>query len=245
MTEHFPSKIGLSQQFSCSYLPEQQEQLLVILDHNCYTPERFEGLLELGFRRSGDQIYRPHCPKCNACQSLRLPTYDFTQSKSQKRKWNKLNNEFSIVESHEERPNYYPLYEKYISLRHRDGSMFPPNHLQYESFLFCRWLPITFIELWHFDKLVAVAVTDTMPNSLSAIYTFFDPDYESYSLGTVMILAQIDYAQRAKKQYLYLGYQIDSCKKMKYKSHYKPAQRFINDIWVNSDTNTTKKTANK
>lgn len=236
MTEHFPSKIGLSQQFSCSYLPEQQEQLLVILDQNCYSPEHFEGLLELGFRRSGDQIYRPHCPKCNACESLRLPVKQFNASKSQKRKWNKLSDEFRIEINQQEQPNYYPLYEKYISLRHQDGSMYPPNHLQYESFLFCQWLPITFIELWHLDKLIAVAVTDTMPSSLSAIYTFFDPDYEHYSLGTIMILAQINYARETHRQHLYLGYQIDSCKKMRYKSHYKPAQRFVNDIWVHSDT---------
>jgi arginine-tRNA-protein transferase len=234
MTEHFPSKIGLSQQFSCSYLPEKQEQLLVILDQSCYTPARFEGLLELGFRRSGDQIYRPHCPKCDACQSLRLPVNQFNASKSQKRKWNKLSDEFKIKVSQQEQPNYYPLYEKYITQRHSDGSMYPPNQLQYESFLFCQWLPITFVELWHLEKLVAVAVTDTMPHALSAIYTFFDPDYEQYSLGTIMILAQINYARETQRQHLYLGYQIDSCKKMRYKSHYKPAQRFIKDIWVNT-----------
>ncbi|MBD1583223.1 arginyltransferase [Pseudoalteromonas sp. S16_S37] len=232
MTEHFPSKIGLSQQFSCSYLPQQQEQLLVILDPSCYTPARFEGLLELGFRRSGDQIYRPHCPKCSACQSMRIPAKRFIASKSQKRKFKKAVNDFSFTVSHKERDEYYPLYEKYISLRHSDGSMYPPNRLQYESFLFCQWLPITFLELWHESKLIAVAVTDTMPNSLSAIYTFFDPEYEHYSLGNVMIMAQIDHATKLNKDFVYLGYQIDSCKKMRYKSQFLPAQRFVNDVWI-------------
>ena len=96
MTEHFPSKIGLSQQFDCSYLPDKQEQLLVILDSQCYNAARFQDLLELGFRRSGDQIYRPHCPSCNACESMRLPVKDFVLSKSQKRKLKTAKNNFYI-----------------------------------------------------------------------------------------------------------------------------------------------------
>ncbi|KZN30234.1 arginyl-tRNA-protein transferase [Pseudoalteromonas luteoviolacea S2607] len=233
MTEHFPSKIGLSQQFDCSYLPNRKEQLLVILDHECYSPERFEALLSLGFRRSGDQIYRPHCPMCNACQSVRVLAEQYVASKSQKRKYKRIKNEFSIQVSFDEKPNYYPLYEKYISERHQDGTMYPPNRLQYESFLFCRWMPISFIELWHEEKLIAIAVTDTMPNALSAIYTFFDPDYEHMSLGTVMIMAQIELAKSENKQYVYLGYQIDECKKMRYKKQFLPAQQFKEDVWTN------------
>ncbi|TMN35620.1 arginyltransferase [Pseudoalteromonas sp. S2755] len=235
MNEHFPSKIGLSQQFSCSYLPEQKEQLLVILDPNCYSPDRFEQLLALGFRRSGDQIYRPHCPACSACQSVRVLTQEFKPSKSQKRKRNKLKQDYQLIISHQERPEYYPLYEKYISLRHSDGSMYPPNRLQYESFLFCRWMNIVFIELWHKDKLIAVAVTDSMPYSLSAIYTFFDPEYESLSIGTIMIMAQLEQAAKQNKPYLYLGYQIDECKKMRYKTQFLPAQKLVKDIWQDID----------
>ncbi|MFC3032133.1 arginyltransferase [Pseudoalteromonas fenneropenaei] len=233
MTEHFPAKIGLSQQFPCSYLPDKQEQLLVILDHSYFTAKRFEALLELGFRRSGDQIYRPHCPACQACQSVRVLAQHFKPSASQQRKLKKARQTFQFVVSHKERPEYYTLYEKYICLRHQDGTMYPPNRVQYESFLFCHWLPVTFLEIWHEQKLVAVAVTDTMPNALSAIYTFFDPDYESYSLGTLMIMAQLDFAKQHKKDYVYLGYQIDACKKMRYKTQFLPAERLVNEQWLN------------
>ncbi|MCF6439423.1 arginyltransferase [Pseudoalteromonas luteoviolacea] len=233
MTEHFPSKIGLSQQFDCSYLPDRKEQLLVILDSECYTAARFEALLSLGFRRSGDQIYRPHCPLCSACQSMRVLAKDYIPSKSQRRKYKKIQNSFSVKVSFEEKESYFPLYEKYITLRHSDGTMFPPNRLQYESFLFCRWMPISFIELWHEDQLVAVAVTDTMPNALSAIYTFFDPDFEHLSLGTIMIMAQINLAAAEDKEFVYLGYQIDECKKMRYKKQFSPAQQLKEDTWTN------------
>lgn len=232
MTEHFPAKIGLSQQFDCSYLANEQEQLLVILDHECYRPERFQGLLELGFRRSGDQIYRPHCPQCSACESIRIPAFNFKRSSSQKRKFNRVKKQFEFRVNHSERNEYYTLYEKYINLKHSDGSMFPPNRQQYESFLFCSWLPVTFLELWDEHTLIAVAVTDTMPNALSAIYTFYDPNYDKFSLGNVMIQAQIEYAQTNNLEFVYLGYQIDACEKMNYKSQFNPAERFIDDVWV-------------
>lgn len=231
MTEHFPSKIGLSQQFDCSYLPDRQEQLLVILDSQCYNPSRFQDLLELGFRRSGDQIYRPHCPSCNACESMRIPVKQFKHTKSQKRKLKLAKSKFKLKISDKEQLEYYGLYEKYISQKHTDGTMFPPNRLQYESFLFCNWLPVTFLELWDGEELVAVAVTDTMPNSLSAIYTFYHPNYDKYSLGIVMILLQVQYALESGFEYLYLGYQINECRKMSYKAQFKPAERFISDVW--------------
>ena len=232
MNEQLPARIGLTQEFDCSYLPNRQEQLLVILDPSCYSTDKFESLLGLGFRRSGNQIYRPHCPICSACSSVRVLAQDFIPSKSQKRKLNKAKNQFEVKYSTQERSEYYPLYSKYITMRHQDGSMYPPEKEQFQSFLLCSWLKITFIELWHQDTLAAVAVTDCMNSSISAIYTFFDPDFEHYSLGSVMILEQLKFAKEQNKQYVYLGYQIDECDKMKYKTQFLPAQKQLNDEWV-------------
>lgn len=232
MTDHLPARLGLSQQFDCSYLGDRQEQLLVILDPSCYSSDKFETLLGLGFRRSGDQIYRPHCPICSACKSVRVLADKFSPSKSQKRKLNKAKTHFKVKYSQSERPEYYPLYSKYITQRHQDGSMYPPEQAQYQSFLFCQWLPITFIELWHADILVAVAVTDCMDNAISAIYTFFDPDFEHFSLGTLMILEQIKFAQQFNKEFVYLGYQIDECVKMRYKTQFLPAENRVGDDWL-------------
>ncbi|MFL3650390.1 MAG: arginyltransferase [Pseudoalteromonas sp.] len=232
MNEHLPARVGLSQEFACSYLPDRQEQLLVILDPSCYTTDKFEQLLALGFRRSGNQIYRPHCPICSECNSVRVLAQQFIPSKSQKRKQNKAKSAFEVRYSNVEREQYYPLYSKYISLRHSDGSMYPPDKTQFQSFLLCSWLEITFIELWHQDTLVAVAVTDCMNNAISAIYTFFDPDFEHYSLGSVMILQQLKFAKEQNKEFVYLGYQIDECDKMKYKTQFLPAQKQVNDEWL-------------
>lgn len=232
MNEHIPARAGLSQEFACSYLPNRQEQLLVILDPSCYSSDKFESLLALGFRRSGNQIYRPHCPTCSACSSVRVLAQEFIETKSHKRKLNKAKTRFEVKYSNQERPQYYALYSKYISLRHQDGSMYPPDKTQFQSFLLCSWLNIAFIELWDQDNLVAVAVTDCMDKAISAIYTFFDPDYEQYSLGTVMILQQLIFAKAQNKHYVYLGYQIDECPKMNYKTQFLPAQKQVKDQWL-------------
>ncbi|MEI8619135.1 arginyltransferase [Pseudoalteromonas sp. B193] len=232
MNEQLPARVGLTQEFDCSYLPNRQEQLLVILDPSCYSTDKFESLLGLGFRRSGNQIYRPHCPICSACNSVRVLAQDFIPSKSQKRKLNKAKNQFEVKYSTQERPEYYPLYSKYITMRHQDGSMYPPEKEQFQSFLLCSWLKITFIELWHQDTLAAVAVTDCNEQLYFCNLYFFDPDFEHYSLGSVMILEQLKFAKEQNKQYVYLGYQIDECDKMKYKTQFLPAQKQLNDEWV-------------
>ena len=230
MTEHLPVKLGISQLFPCSYLNEEQERLLVVLDADFYRPKRYEHLLSLGLRRSSDQIYRPHCPECSACKAIRLDVEHFTMTKSQKRILNK-SRQFNLQVSDHSKEIYYPLYEKYISKRHADGAMYPPSIEQYNSFLTCSWLDINYLELWFKDQLIAVAVTDTLDNSLSAIYTFFDPDFEQYSLGTMMILNQLRFAREHAKHYLYLGYQIDQCDKMNYKTKFKPYQKLNGNIW--------------
>ncbi|MBQ4832504.1 arginyltransferase [Pseudoalteromonas sp. MMG010] len=232
MTDQTSMRVGVSQEFTCSYLPDRQEQVLLILEPHYYNPDKYEQLLASGFRRSGDQIYRPHCPSCNACKSIRVLANKFIPSKSQKRKVNKTKKQFTLRYSNVEKPQYYSLYSKYISERHDDGAMFPPNLEQYKSFLLCNWLEIIFIELWDNDKLIAVAVTDCMNNAVSAIYTFFDPDYAHFSLGSVMIIAQIEFAKKHQKQFLYLGYQIDECTKMKYKTQFLPAQKYDNNAWL-------------
>ena len=78
-------KFGITQIFGCSYLPDEREQLLVYADSTEQLALRYGQLIQVGFRRSGEQIYRPHCPDCNACQSVRIPVDAFTPSRSQKR----------------------------------------------------------------------------------------------------------------------------------------------------------------
>ena len=224
--------VGLSQIFPCSYLNEQQEQLMVI--QNQVDSESFDRLLAVGFRRSGNSIYKPKCPNCMACQPIRIPVSDFSPSRRQRRTLKK-NKDLVIKISSELTSAYYPLYEKYISLRHQDSTMYPPTKTQFEQFLGAGWMKPKYIELYSAKGLIAVGVTDFLPSSLSAIYTFFDPMEDKRSLGSLMILIQCKLAMNFDKNFVYLGYQIDNNKKMNYKTAYKPYQVLSEQGWKTSE----------
>lgn len=223
-------KLGLTKAFQCNYLPEQQERLLIAVDEKFHNETQYNWLMNQGFRRSGDQIYRPHCETCNACQSIRVMAQQFIPSKSQKR-LQKKNRHMHVKISHKLSDSYYPLYEQYINKIHFDGGMYPPNKEQFVSFLTNSICDVIYIELWDDEKLINVAVTDVLEDGLSAVYTFYDPVYRSHGLGMFSILKQIELTEKYHKPYLYLGYQIDACKKMNYKNRFYPHQRLINQTW--------------
>ncbi len=195
-------------------------------------------LLANGFRRSGDQVYRPHCEHCRACQSLRIPVADFKKSRSQKRLLNK-NKNLQVKISACVNEDYFNLYQRYISQTHSDGPMFPASKEQYEDFIKSSWNESIFIEIYDQHKLVSVSVTDVInhPGSTawSAFYCFYDPDYRGCSLGKFAVLKQLDLAEKHAVDWLYLGYYIENCQKMNYKTQFNPHQRFIDGQWFDFD----------
>lgn len=80
-------------------------------------------------------------------------------------------------------------------------------------------------------RLVAIAVTDLLPNGLSAVYTFYEPEEERRSLGALPFW-QINEARRLGLEAVYLGYWIKNCKKMNYKTQYRPIELLVNQRWV-------------
>lgn len=232
MTGNSSSRIqlGLSGLLKCSYLPGEQEQLLFVLDEVAFNDWAYENLLAQGFRRSGNDIYRPHCPQCSACHSIRLPVYKFEPSASQRRIARKTS-QIKWVVNFDSQEHHYTLYERYITARHSQGSMYPPTPAHFKQFTQCRWMQQVYLEGWLDDELVAVAVTDLMPKALSALYTFFAPELEKLSLGTAAILQQVELAKKLNKPYLYLGYQIDGCQAMNYKNRFHPHQKFLENRW--------------
>lgn len=176
-------KFGITQAFTCSYLAEQQEQLLVLVEEQeQISAKHYDLLIGAGFRRSGSQVYRPNCPQCQACQPIRLPVRLFQVSKSQKRVL-KLNRDLRVKLSENDKTNYYPIYESYINQRHADGSMYPASYEQYRSFIVNPWDRALFIEIWLEEALIGVAVCDRVAEGLSALYTFFLPEYAQQILA--------------------------------------------------------------
>ncbi|MCE0496265.1 arginyltransferase [Vibrio salinus] len=222
-------QIGLTKEHPCSYLDGQKERVAVAIDPKMQTAENYEILLANGFRRSGATIYKPYCKHCSQCQALRVDVMNFIPSRSQRRVINKSRHlRFELKDRLDS--EWFSLYADYIAKRHNTGSMYPPDKKEFEHFASCPWLQVNYLHIYDEDKLIAIAVMDVLPDCASAFYTFFDPE-NSLSLGTVAAIFQIEYCKLAQKQWLYLGYQIDSCPAMNYKVRFHPHQRLVNQLW--------------
>ena len=232
MTELARLKFYATQPHPCSYLLEEQATTLFLDPSQPMDADMYAELSELGFRRSGDHLYRPHCQRCTACVPARIPVARFAPNRQQRRilKRNETLEVTAVSPSFSE--EYYQLYARYIEQRHADGDMYPPSREQFSTFL-VRDLPFScFFEFREQGRLLAIAVTDVLPNGLSAVYTFYDPDEERRSLGRYAILWQIGEALRLKLHAVYLGYWIKNCRKMNYKTQYRPIELFVNQRWV-------------
>ncbi|MFC2971331.1 arginyltransferase [Azotobacter bryophylli] len=232
MTELARLKFYATQPHACSYLPEEQATTLFLDPSQPMDVHVYAELSDMGFRRSGDHLYRPHCQQCNACIPARIPAADFIPNRQQR----KILRRNQALRVRAVRPTfndeYYRLYARYIERRHSDGDMYPPSRDQFSTFL-VRDLPFSrFYEFRENERLMAVAVTDVLPNGLSAVYTFYDPDEEHRSLGRYCILWQVHEAARLGLQAVYLGYWIKNCRKMNYKTQYRPIELLVNQRWI-------------
>ena len=126
---------------------------------------------------------------------------------------------------------HYELYCRYLGARHVGGGMDQPTEESYTAFLISNWSETHFVEIRDGKRLVAVAVTDYVQHGLSALYTFFDPNMSTHSLGTYAILQQINIAKTHGLPWVYLGYWISNCQKMKYKQNFSGIEGYINQKW--------------
>ena len=216
---------------NCSYLDNQQAITLFADPEATMTNMLYNQLSSYGFRRSGNYIYKPQCENCEACLSVRIPVKAFTMNRQQQRVWKK-NQDIKVKRvAATYYQQHYDLYVRYIRQRHADGDMYPPSVAQYLSFLFSDWSDTQLYEFWLGEKLVAVAVCDVLKNGLSAVYTFYDAQFEQRSLGTFAILWEIFCTQKIGLDYLYLGYWVKNSPKMAYKRNFRPLEILLEQQW--------------
>ncbi len=216
---------------TCSYLEDQVATTLFVDPDATIDQAVYSQLSEVGFRRSGQHLYRPDCRGCAACIPARIVVDDFEPSRQQKRCSKKNNDlELKLIDDISA-DEYYQLYEDYINVRHQDGDMYPPSRQQYQSFLTSEWGVTRYIEMRLNGNLVAVAVVDLLESGISAVYTFFDPNMDKRSLGTYAVLAQIQIAKENGLKHVYLGYWIEKCRKMNYKTNFQPLELYLAGKW--------------
>ncbi len=221
----------LTETHECSYLENAWARTAFVHPSFSMETRLYSGLIAKGFRRSGDDVYLPHCDQCQDCISARVPVVEFRPSRSQRRCWRKNQTVGVEVKAAEFDPRHFELYRRYQRFKHPGGSMAEVDEAEYMRFLGSEWCDTLFVEFWRDSQLMAVAVVDQLDRALSAVYTFFDPDLAACSPGVYAVLWQIDYARKRGLDYIYLGYWIRQCRKMRYKEQYQPLEILTGDGW--------------
>ncbi len=236
----------------CPYLPGRLERKL--FTH--LTPDKpaafIDKLLRNGFRRSQNVAYLPYCHDCQACVSVRIPVDRFKPGKSFRRIL-KRNADLAVQRVKPQATlEQYELFDLYINTRHGQGGMADMSQFDY-TMMVEESEADTFLSEYRLrgpldetnngkdekrkktNPLTAVALCDRLSDGISMVYSFFDPQQVSRSLGSYMILEHMDYARRLGLPYLYLGYWIDGCRKMTYKSRFTPQQHLTPDGWKDAE----------
>jgi arginine-tRNA-protein transferase len=211
---------------SCGYLPDETWQLQHHIVGQMSAAE-YQPFLMNGWRRFGAAIFRPQCPACQKCRSLRVVVDAFRPNRSQRRAWTANQD----VQVHVGTPSVTRekllLYDRYHAFQ-SENKGWPEHEAKDASSYTGSFVNNPFpTQEWCYylgKRLVGVGYVDDLPGALSAIYFFYDPDERQRSLGTYNVLSIIDYARRKKVPHVYLGYFVEGCASMAYKAAFKPHQ---------------------
>lgn len=229
----------------CGYLPQQKWSLEYDYVASMTPAEYLQRLLD-NWRRFGNMLFRPVCADCRACRSLRVRADSFRPDRSQRRcrQINQGAIELRIGNPSVNRAKI-ALYDRYHAFQadHKGWPHHAPRDASgyAESFVHH---PFS-VEEWCYylnGQLIGVGYVDVLPGSaegaekdfggLSAIYFFYDPRRRERSLGTWNVLCLIEQAAMRRLPYVYLGYYVEGCGSMSYKTRFAPNQlRGADGVW--------------
>ncbi len=216
----------------CPYLDGRDERRLFTLLHGADADRRHEVLMQAGFRRSQNVVYRPVCPHCRACRSVRIPVAGFCPGRSLKRVARRNADLVDrVVEPHFSE-EHYRLFRSYIESRHGEGGMADMDRGSFRRMVEGSPVSTRLLEVRDGDgRLVAASLTDQVESGLSGVYKYFRPDAAPRSLGTLVILRHVRTAAERGLPYVYLGYWIEGSPKMAYKARFRPLEVLDGDGW--------------
>jgi arginine-tRNA-protein transferase len=217
----------------CPYLDGEVARLPLKMPFRPITLEDADRRLALGHRRTGEFVYQTNCPSCKACEPIRIDASEFRFSSNQRKTLKKGDRIFEqrigelVADS--VRVDLFNKHRQTRGLAKRDSDIDVDEY----AWGFVRSCFSSFEISYYLDRrLVCAAICDRGKESLSAVYTFYDPDLKREGLGTYSILKQIQLCQERNLRYLYLGYYVARCANMKYKARFTPNERLIDGQWI-------------
>ncbi len=221
----------ISPPHDCGYLDGRDAVTLFLDPARRPNMALYTRLAHYGFRRSGHHLYRPRCPGCQACVPVRVPVADFAPNRSQRRCL-ATNRELRMERAPFDYDTaQFDLYRRYMAWRHPGSSMDDPDPEHYLACFASSWCATEALNWYAGERLVAVAIVDRLDDALSAVYTMLDPAAARRGLGNFAVLRQIELAREEGFAWVYLGYWIGACRKMAYKSDYRPLECFRDGRW--------------
>jgi arginine-tRNA-protein transferase len=220
----------LSPPSRCEYLPDRLWQLRYDLLPGL-TPGEYMSRMHEGWRRFGHAVFRPECPACQMCLSLRLPVDAFRPNQSQRRAWKANAGVVTLrVGQPVETPDRLDLFQRFHAYQHRAKGWPSDGGDGLDAFL-DNPFPT---EEWAYylgDRLVGVGYVDALREGLSAIYFYYDPDERHRSLGTYNVLSILAAAAARGVPHVYLGYYVQGCRSLEYKARFHPHEVLRDGHW--------------
>ena len=222
----------LSPPSQCGYLPDRDWSLHYEVVGQLAPAEYLERLQQ-GWRRFGYSLFRPECPTCRMCRSLRVPVATFRPDRSQRRAWaaNDTEVHLSISEPGVSKAKL-ALYDKFHWFQH-EAKGWPEHSGESPADYIESFVDNPFVtEEWCYhldDRLVGVGYVDHLPEGLSAIYFFYDPDQRDRSLGTFNVLSVMRRAAELGLPHVYLGFHVVGCRSLEYKARFRPNETLESD----------------
>ena len=218
----------------CAYRPGETTRMRYDVAESI-TAAEYEAKMLAGWRRFGHSLFTHACPACSACQSIRVPVAAFEPNRSQRRAMKDNADVRLTIDKPGVTAEKLALYDRFHEAQaDRVGwpSHGPKDGQSYrESFV---QQPFR-VEEWQYrigERLVGVGYVDPLPQSLSAIYFFHEPEERSRSLGTFNVLQVIKAARERSLPFVYLGYFVEGCRSLEYKARFEPNElRGSDGVW--------------
>ena len=210
----------------CSYLPERRSRMQYRFAMSL-PKQRYEHLLERGWRRFGRTLFRPACRRCSECQSLRVDINSFRPTKSQRRAVRRNNDLQLIVRSPTVSEEHLALYNAFHRDMHeRRGWPYREiDESQYvESFVDGEFSFSKEFQYRRDSELVALGIVDMTGDVMSSIYFVHAPELRSFGPGTMSVVRELEIGRETGHRWLYMGYFIRDCQSMNYKNRFGPHQ---------------------